>query len=209
MKRLLSTLMFGLAICATSQLNAQFYIGDINGDGVVDWENDYDFQSTTGSNLLVDLIVADVGYFPPGGLSIFNRYDLNKDGYITVADAGLFQDLLHYRRGDINKDCSVDFLDIQLLIDSLGSGTYTPLADINEDNQVNFLDIQGFIDSLSGNPPTSVVEIAFYDPAKGFPGVVINGNWDSYDSENEFHKCLSDGVPRSPESYIVPTHILP
>ena len=52
--------------------------------------------------------------------------------------------------GDVNRDGSVDLLDVQPFVQLLASDTYQPEADINGDGEVNLLDINGFIALLSG-----------------------------------------------------------
>lgn len=228
MKRLLSVLMLGLAIGATSQVNAQqnmalhvpdatsqpFRLGDIGGegvdggvpDGIVEWEADYH------ALWVAKFAQAQAGTISQEDLTIL---DFNKDGAFTFLDAGPIQDVLHFARGDVNRDCYVDFQDIIPFISVLAdvsnpsSGVkYDPLADMNEDNEVDFLDIQGFTASLAGNPPSTIIERAFYNPVLGYPGVELRialGLPDPYlnfDGENEMHECLIGGGQRSPESRI-------
>lgn len=51
--------------------------------------------------------------------------------------------------GDVNRDGSVNLLDIGPFIDLLNSGGFQLEADMNGDGVVNLLDVQGFIDALS------------------------------------------------------------
>ena len=53
--------------------------------------------------------------------------------------------------GDVNRDCSVNLLDVDPFIQALSSGTYVAQADVNEDGQVDLLDVAPFIEILSGN----------------------------------------------------------
>ena len=52
--------------------------------------------------------------------------------------------------GDVNRDGSINLLDVQPFIAAVGSGTYDPTADINADGVLNLLDVEPFI-SLLGN----------------------------------------------------------
>ena len=53
--------------------------------------------------------------------------------------------------GDVNRDRSVDFLDISPFIALLSNGEHQTEADINQDGDVNFLDISPFIVILSAS----------------------------------------------------------
>ena len=53
--------------------------------------------------------------------------------------------------GDVNRDGTVNFLDISLFISLLSSGQFACEADIDQNGLVNFLDISPFITLLSGN----------------------------------------------------------
>ena len=53
--------------------------------------------------------------------------------------------------GDVNRDESVDFLDISPFISLLLSGEFQAEADVDQSGFVNFLDISPFIGVLSGS----------------------------------------------------------
>jgi len=53
--------------------------------------------------------------------------------------------------GDVNRDRSVDFLDISPFIGLLSSGEHQAEADINQDGDVNFLDVSPFIVILTAS----------------------------------------------------------
>ncbi|MEM9411249.1 MAG: dockerin type I domain-containing protein [Planctomycetota bacterium] len=52
--------------------------------------------------------------------------------------------------GDVNRDGSVNLLDVGPFVELISSGEYLPEADINGDGVVNLLDIEGFIALLNG-----------------------------------------------------------
>lgn len=174
MKYLLSMLVFGLAICVTSQADAQngfVLIGDVDGDGLVTWEEyDNDFNAAIRA-------FSSTGAYNPAA-------DFNKDGAVDFADILPFADILHFSRGDLDRNCSVDFGDIPLFINLLMNGNFDALADVNEDNAVGFGDISSFISALQGNDvPTAVVrELRFPD---GDPRA---------NEDNDLHRCTEDGT---------------
>ena len=55
------------------------------------------------------------------------------------------------RKGDVDLDGAVTFLDINPFIDVLSGGGFQAEADADCDGDVDFLDIQPFIDILAGN----------------------------------------------------------
>ena len=129
MRHFLSMLVFGLAICVTSQANAQFTFpdpGDLNDDGVVDGADIPPFISLLQSGTYS--IVAD----------------LNQDFAVNFLDIAPFSDLLSFEVGDVNTDGAINFLDISPFVAVL-NGDYHPLADINRDYAVNAADISAFI----------------------------------------------------------------
>ncbi len=75
-----------------------------------------------------------------------DQWNTSKDEIAYFDDFKIFTHLL----GDVDKNGSVDFLDISPFIDLLTSGSYQVEADCNEDNVVNFLDIAAFISLLTG-----------------------------------------------------------
>ena len=81
---------------------------------------------------------------------------LNSNGQI-VAGKQIAQALLKFEAsilGDVNRDGSVNFLDINPFVSALFSalfiGEFRPEADISQDIQVNFLDIRPFVELLFG-----------------------------------------------------------
>ena len=50
--------------------------------------------------------------------------------------------------GDINRDGTVDLLDVGPFVDVMSSGSYQVEADMNSDGVVNLVDVQPFIDAL-------------------------------------------------------------
>lgn len=62
-------------------------------------------------------------------------------------DASLFR--LEYEIGDINRDGTVNLLDVAPFVDAISSGTYQCEADTNGDQSVDLLDVAGFITALS------------------------------------------------------------
>ena len=62
--------------------------------------------------------------------------------------------------GDVNRDDTVNFLDISPFISRLASGTFQVEADVNQDGVVSFLDISPFIVVLS-TPSASALSSAF------------------------------------------------
>lgn len=51
--------------------------------------------------------------------------------------------------GDVNRDGSVDLLDVVPFIDVVTNGSNDPAADINGDNAVNLLDVAPFVGLLT------------------------------------------------------------
>jgi len=126
MRQFLSILIFGLvAVCATSQADAQR--GDFDADGDVDIV-DYDL-------FIQSLIDGDNN---PAG-------DIDCDGSVTGSDVSPMGELVMLGRGDVNRDGSIDFDDINAFIAVLQGGTNDWLADINGDCAVDFDDIPPFI----------------------------------------------------------------
>ena len=52
--------------------------------------------------------------------------------------------------GDVNRDGSVDLLDVAPFIDLLTNGDYQIEADVNGDGAVDLLDVSPFVDLLAG-----------------------------------------------------------
>jgi hypothetical protein len=71
-------------------------------------------------------------------------YDLELNA--TLTSSGQFSEFI---LGDLNGDCVVSWLDVQLFVDVLTSGTYNPAADINQDGAVNLSDVAPFIQLLN------------------------------------------------------------
>ena len=53
--------------------------------------------------------------------------------------------------GDVNRDGSVDLLDVAPFVDLISNSGYQVEADVNQDGMVNLLDVQPFVDLLTGN----------------------------------------------------------
>ena len=77
--------------------------------------------------------------------------DVDCDGAITPFDLELVQTLREPEvlLGDVNRDDTVNFLDISPFISRLTTGTFQAEADVNQDGVVSFLDISSFIALLS------------------------------------------------------------
>ena len=82
--------------------------------------------------------------------------DLDKDGLTNLEEFSAGSDPndpndpeTKMLLGDVNRDGSVDFLDISSFISVLSSGGFEDNADINRDGSVTFLDIAPFIAILS------------------------------------------------------------
>ena len=52
--------------------------------------------------------------------------------------------------GDVNRDGSVDLLDVAPFVELLSNNDFQPEADVNQDGVVNLLDVAPFVDLLSG-----------------------------------------------------------
>lgn len=74
-----------------------------------------------------------------------DQWNTSKDEVAFFDDFRIFTHLL----GDVDKNGSIDFLDIPSFIDVLVSGSYQAEADCNEDDVVDFADISFFIDLLT------------------------------------------------------------
>ena len=55
-----------------------------------------------------------------------------------------------FQRGDLNRDCVIDLLDVEPFIDALQDPAYDYLADLNQDGADNLLDVPLLIDLLGG-----------------------------------------------------------
>ena len=67
----------------------------------------------------------------------------------TALQAVIEADIVPTLLGDVNRDGTVDFLDILPFISLLASDTFQSEADTNQDGMVDFLDISSFISLLS------------------------------------------------------------
>lgn len=67
-----------------------------------------------------------------------------------------------FQLGDVNRDGSIDLLDVQPFIELLSSGEYVNEGDINQDNVINLLDVGPFVDALSNGPPEPTI-VPLYD----------------------------------------------
>jgi len=85
--------------------------------------------------------------------------DINGDGAVTEADLALLQELILLQQtaepevllADVNRDGTVNVLDINPFLVVLTSGAYQVEADVNQDGIVNVLDINPFIMALFSN----------------------------------------------------------
>ena len=118
-----------------------FYVafpGDVNLDGVVDGD---------------DVAIVERSLETPEAFTIANWTDgdVDCDGAITPLDLELVQTLREPEvlLGDVNRDDTVNFLDISPFISRLTTGTFQAEADVNQDGVVSFLDISSFIVLLS------------------------------------------------------------
>ena len=59
--------------------------------------------------------------------------------------------VIEFEAGDVNRDGSVNFLDISPFISVLSTGDFQAEADVDRSGGVNFLDIAPFIQVLSSN----------------------------------------------------------
>ena len=114
------------------------YLGDCNGDGVVDLRDVQPF---------IDIINSST-YQPEA--------DCNSDFVVNLLDVDLFTDLLLAEivpiiRGDVNQDGEVNLLDVAPFIDLISNGGYMAEADLNEDATVDLLDVNPFVEMLSGH----------------------------------------------------------
>ena len=118
-----------------------FYVafpGDVNLDGVVDGD---------------DVAIVERSLETPEAFTIANWTDgdVDCDGAITPFDLELVQTLREPEvlLGDVNRDDTVNFLDISPFVSRLTTGTFQAEADVNQDGVVSFLDISSFIVLLS------------------------------------------------------------
>lgn len=121
-----------------------FYVafpGDVNLDGVVDGD---------------DVAIVERSLETPEAFAMANWTDgdVDCDGAITPLDLALVQSLREPEvlLGDVNRDTTVDFLDISPFITLLFNGMFQAEADINQDGSVDFLDISPFIVVLLSSP---------------------------------------------------------
>lgn len=84
-----------------------------------------------------------------------NADDLGAEGFDNVFGAGRINvgatiQAISVLLGDVNRDGSVDLLDVQPFVDLLSSNQFQAEADVNQDGVVDLLDIGGFVDLLGG-----------------------------------------------------------
>ena len=127
-----------------------FFDTSFNSFGYI-WNPDF----TNGVRIFEEWLeeVSPGANFPFATINVNSISQGDGELFFTVAgNAGEFayvDVIIEFPVGDVNRDGTVNFLDIAGFISVLATGDYQAEADINGDNAVDFLDIGPFIGLLS------------------------------------------------------------
>ena len=115
--------------------------GELIGDGFINtmafYGGEFDLNVHENEFVVTTYVLElDVDFMGSTFKSLFNEFQ-REDGPAVI--------------GDMNKDRSVDLLDVRPFVDAIGAEEYNRIADINDDFYVDLLDVSLFVDLLVGN----------------------------------------------------------
>ena len=99
-------------------------------------------EESPGANLPFDSINVDSIASGNGKLFFTVLSSIGEFAFVDV--------VIEFEAGDVNRDGSVNFLDISPFISVLSTGDFQAEADVNQSGAVDFLDISPFIEILVG-----------------------------------------------------------
>ncbi|MEM9409902.1 MAG: PQQ-dependent sugar dehydrogenase [Planctomycetota bacterium] len=143
--------------------SARLFYGSVDPEDP-EYGNIYEFQMDSKGELFPidttgDTIADDIGLLPDRIFSI--EEDTDGELYLiagqdprgqapSVPGAYIVRVEAPFLLGDVNRDGSVDLLDVGPFVNSLVSAIYQAEADINGDGLINLLDVQPFVELLNG-----------------------------------------------------------
>ena len=112
---------------------------------------DADGNYIEGRVVSVELPPGEFNAMPTTGIAVGpNSLSISTGGFGSMSGGALNDYLVRMAMiGDVNRDCTVNLLDVTPFVEKLTTGEYQAEADTNGDGVVNLLDVSDFVELLS------------------------------------------------------------